>query len=73
MLGLKEGLSEAVRTDLTKEDMAYTSFFAPPILSREDYRREVKDYSRILISSSRVNLPKTYDKAMSRWDKIRNG
>lgn len=73
MLGLREGLSETTRVDLTKEDVAYTSFFAPPILSRKDYRQEIKDYSRILISSSRVNLPKTYEKAMKRWDTIRNG
>jgi len=73
MLGLREGLSETTRVDLTKEDVAYTSFFAPPILSRKDYRQEIKDYSRILISSARVNLPKTYEKAMKRWDTIRNG
>ncbi len=72
ILGMRRGLDEKVISDLVKEDPAYMSFFIPPVLSRDNYRREVRDYSRILFSSTKKNLPKTYDKALNRWDKIRN-
>lgn len=73
MLGIRGALSEEAISDLAKRDMAYMSFFAPPMMSRENHCQEVASYSRLLMSSTKGNLPKTYEKAVKRWNKIRNG
>jgi hypothetical protein len=72
MLGKREALREETVIGLARGDMAYMSFFAPPILSRKNHRQEVKDYSRLLMDSTQENLPKTYEKAVKRWNTIRN-
>ena len=72
MLGEEEALEGEVIVDLARKDMAYMSFFAPPMMSLKNHRREVANYSRLLISSTKKNLPRTYEKAVNRWNTIRN-